>query len=146
MLGPISLDLSGFAVGAKCPGEEPSCRAEVAARRDEYVDDLPVLVDGSVDVAPFAGNRHVGLVDEPTVTYQVAARPRRIREERSEALHPSVDGDVIDLDPTLTDQLFNIPIGQPVPQIPTEREDDDRVREPEPGDAELGSGGNRCEL
>jgi hypothetical protein len=34
----------------KCPAKELSGRVGVAAGRDEYVDDLPMLVDRSVDV------------------------------------------------------------------------------------------------
>jgi len=58
-----------------------------------------VLVDGPVDVPPFAGDLHVGLVDEPTVADCVPTRPGCIGQKWREALHPPVDGDVVDLDP-----------------------------------------------
>ena len=55
----------------------------------------------------------------------MAARPGRIGEEWREALDPPIDGDVVDLDPTLGEQLFHIPIGEAVPQIPPYGENDD---------------------
>src|SRR4051812_33203769 len=125
--------------------EEPSCCSEIAPRGDEHIDDLTVLIDRSVDVSPFAGDLHVGLVDEPPVADRVSARSGRIGEEWREALHPPVDGDVIDLDPTLAEQLFDIAVGEPVPQIPTHREDDDLRREPEPDERRTRRYGHRTE-
>ncbi len=52
--------------------EESPGRRGVAADRDQHIDDLAVLVDGPVDVAPVAGHLHVGLVDEPAVADGVA--------------------------------------------------------------------------
>ena len=72
------------------------------------------------------------LVDEPTVTDRMAARHGRIREEWCEALRPPVDRDVIDLDPTLTQQLLDVAIGEPIPQIPPHSQHDDLRLEPEP--------------
>jgi len=71
----------------------------------------------------------------------MAARPRRVREEWGEALHPPVDRDVIDLDPTLTQQLLHVAIGEPIPQIPAHGEDDDLRREPEAPKDEFGTAG-----
>jgi hypothetical protein len=41
---------------------------------------------------------------------------------------------VIDLDPTLGQELFDVAVGEPEPQIPTHREDDHLAWEPEPGE------------
>jgi hypothetical protein len=62
-------------VGTERPTEETSCCPEIASSGREYVDDLDVLVDGPVAVAPFAGDFDVGL-----------------GEEWHEALDPPVDG------------------------------------------------------
>ena len=104
--------------------------AVVALGGHEYVDDLPVLVDGPVHVTPSIRDLHVGLVDEPAVTDRMATRSGGIREQWRETLDPPVDGDVVDLDPTLTEELFNIPIGEPVPQIPPHGQDDELRWEP----------------
>jgi hypothetical protein len=52
--GPSSIghDLGWIAMHTKRSLEEPSRGPRVAPRRDEYVDDLTVLVDSPVDVAP----------------------------------------------------------------------------------------------
>jgi hypothetical protein len=39
---------------------------------------------------------------------------------------------VVDLDPTLTEQLLDIAIREPISEIPPQGEDDDLGREPEP--------------
>jgi hypothetical protein len=54
--GTVGHDLDWLTMSAQCCGEEPSSRQQVAVGRDVHIDDLPVLIDGSVDVAPFAGN------------------------------------------------------------------------------------------
>jgi hypothetical protein len=43
----------------------------------------------------------VGFVDEPAVPGGVPARACGVGEQRGEALHPPVDGDVVDLDAAL---------------------------------------------
>ena len=52
-------------------------------------------------------------------------------------MHPPIHGHVIDLDPTLGKQLLHVAIGQPEPQLPPHREDDDVRREPEPGEGRI---------
>jgi hypothetical protein len=55
---------------------------------------------------------------------------------RGEALHPSVDRDVIDFDAALGEQLLHISVGERVPQVPADRDGDHRRREPEPANAD----------
>ena len=61
-----------------------------------------------------------------------SARPGGVSERRREPLHPPVHRHVIDLHTTLGQQLLRIPIGQPVPQIPADRDRDHLRREPQP--------------
>lgn len=82
--------------------------AAVSRRRDQHVDDLAVLVDGPVDVAPRPVDLHVRLVHEPTNADGVAPSPSSFGDQRHEALHPPVQGDVIELDPTLGQQLLEV--------------------------------------
>jgi DNA-binding transcriptional LysR family regulator len=46
--------------------EEPAGTVDVPPAADEHVDDLPVLIDGPVDVAPDTVDLEVCLVDEPS--------------------------------------------------------------------------------
>jgi hypothetical protein len=79
------------------PLGEPAGSRRVPPLRDEYVDDVPELVDRTVDIAPPAGDLHLGLVDLPAVIDSVAAGPGGLGEQRGEALDPAVDGGVVDV-------------------------------------------------
>jgi hypothetical protein len=52
----------------------PWCRA--VGHQD--VDDLPELVDGAVDMAPPAGDLHLGLVHGPAISHTLPAGPSRV--------------------------------------------------------------------
>ena len=97
-LGEIGDDFVWFAVGVERWVEECSGGSKISSWRDEDVDDLAVFIYGSVDVPPFAGDLHVGLVDEPSAANGVSSGSGGVDEQGSEALDPSVDGDVVDLD------------------------------------------------
>jgi hypothetical protein len=53
--------------------EEPAGRLGVLVCRHDHVDHLAKLVDRAVDVAPPAGDLHVGLVDEPATPDGIVA-------------------------------------------------------------------------
>jgi hypothetical protein len=129
--GPVGHDLDRLTMSTECSLKELVCRSGVTSRRHVDINDVAVLVDGSVHVAPPARDLDVGLIHEPAVADRVSARTGRIREQRREALHPPEHADVIDLDTTLSQQLLEIAIRQPVAQVPTHREDNDLRREPE---------------
>jgi hypothetical protein len=91
---------------------------------EQHVDDLAVLVDGSVQIDPPAGNLDVCLIAEPAVTRGMRAEPRNLNELRSEPLDPSVDGDVIDADAALRQPLLGVAVGQVIAQVPADRDGD----------------------
>ncbi len=99
---------------------------------DEDVDDLAVLVDGPVDVPPHSGDLDVGLVDEPPIPDGAPARTGRVDQLRSELLDPPVQGHMVHLDAALGEDLLQVPVGQSVPQVPADRQQDDVRRETEP--------------
>ena len=47
------------------------------------------------------------------------ARAGRVDEHRREALHPPVDGDVVNHDIPLDEQFLDVAVGQSVAEIPT---------------------------
>jgi hypothetical protein len=67
----------------------------------------------------------------------VPTRPSGLGQQRREPQHPPVDRDVVDLDPALGQQLFEVAVGQAEAQVPADREDDD-IR----WEAEAGKGGS----
>jgi hypothetical protein len=129
--GQISRHLSRSFAASQHRLEELRRRWDVAPFRHQNVDDLAMLVDGSLHVAPDACHLDVGLIDEPAVADAVSAWPRGVDDERGEALHPPVNGDVIDLHAALGEQFFDIAVRQAVPQVPAHRQQDHVRREPE---------------
>ena len=120
MVRQISGDFSRSPVGSQCISEELSGCADVASLGDVHVDDLAVLVHGPVHLAPDTADLDVGFVNEPTVTYRMTARPSGVDEHRGEALHPPVDGDVVNFDSSLCQEFFYISIRQAVAEVPAD--------------------------
>jgi hypothetical protein len=90
---------------------EQRCRP---AWRDEHVDDLPLprLIDRPIDVAPSTGDLHIRLIHLPAICDPMAPGPGGLSEQRREPLDPPVDGDVVDLDAALGEQLFDVAVGE----------------------------------
>ena len=57
------------------PAQEPPRCVLVALLAEHRVDELAVAVDRPVEVAPAAGDLHVGLVDVPGAARATTARP-----------------------------------------------------------------------
>src|SRR5947209_4348272 len=110
--------------GGQSPGEETPGRTTISPHGHIHVDDLPELVDCPVDIAPPTGHLDVSFVDPPAVADTMSTWACRLRQQRREALHPAKDADVIDGDATLGQQFFNISVGEPVAQVPANRERD----------------------
>jgi hypothetical protein len=128
-------------MGNQCAFEERSGRRDVSALRDIDVDDLAVLIHSPVVVTPDTGDLDIGLVHEPSIADAVTARPRRIDQKRREALDPSVDGDVINLDPTFGQEFLNVSIRKAVAQVKADRQQDHLWREPKPANADRSNDG-----
>jgi hypothetical protein len=50
---------------------------------DQHIDDLPVLVDGAVNVSPHAVDLHVGLVVLPPLTRRMTGEPGGVSQQPS---------------------------------------------------------------
>jgi hypothetical protein len=98
---------------------------DVSPRRHEHVDDLAELVNCTVDVPPPSSDLHVGLVCEPASPNPMAAWSDSLDKQWREPLHPAVDADVVDLDATLCEELFDVSIGKAEAQVPPDRQHDD---------------------
>jgi hypothetical protein len=62
------------------------------------------------------------------------AGPGGLGQHGREPLHPSIDGDVVDLDPALGEQFLDIAIGQAEAQVPADRQHNHIGWEPEAGE------------
>ncbi len=85
-------------------------------------------------VPPRPSDLHVGLVDFPAIPDDVPANPGGFGELWSEPLNPPVHGDVVNVDPTLGEELLHVSVGQTEPQVPPNGERDDLRREAVPGE------------
>jgi hypothetical protein len=74
----------------------------------------------------------------PAVPDHVPAGPGSLGELGGEALDPPVHAHVIHLDAALCEELFHIPVGEPEPQVPADRQRDDLRREAVPGEGRAG--------
>src|SRR5664280_2357702 len=137
-VGPVGGDLDRLAMGGDHRGEEHRRCPQVTLLGHEHVDDLPVLIIGSVDVSPGSRYLHVGLVDKPTAAHTVAARLGRVHQDRRESLNPSEQGHMVDLDAPFGEEFLKIPIGQSVAQVPADSDQDDLRRKPESGESRFG--------
>jgi hypothetical protein len=63
----------------------------------------------------------------------VAGEPGGVGQQRREPLHPPVDRDVVDLDPSLGEEFLDVAVGQPVAQVPAHRHHDHLGRKPANG-------------
>ena len=62
----------------------------------------------------------------------------RIGQDWREPLNPAKERHLVDFDPSLGEELLEIPVGQSVAQVPPPGEKDDVGREPEPGERQGG--------
>jgi hypothetical protein len=103
---PVGADLDRRRSRLERAGEERPRSRSVSALADQDVDDLTVLVDRAVQLGPAPSDLHVSLIEEAPITRRVTCRTRGIDELRGEALDPSGDGDVVDLDSAFGQQLL----------------------------------------
>jgi hypothetical protein len=107
-------DLGGHDLGrADRLLEESAGGVSVSSGGHEHVDDLAELVDRPVGIASPAGDLDVGLIHKPAISHGVSAGAGGVGQQRREPHHPALDGDVVDLDPALREELFNVAVGQP---------------------------------
>lgn len=136
----ISGHLSGSPMGHQRVGEELAGCSDVSSLRHVHIDDLAVLIHGRVQVTLHTGDLDVGLVHKAAVTHRVTARARSVDQQRCESLCPPVDGDVINLDASLSQQFLDVAVRQPMTEVPEHSQQDHFGWEPVPG---KGGGLNR---
>jgi hypothetical protein len=70
-------------------------------------------------------------INKPAISGEVSAWPGGVDEQQREPLQPAVDGDMVDRDATLSQQLFDVSVRQAIPQVPPDRQDNHIRRKPE---------------
>jgi hypothetical protein len=87
--------------------EADKARGDSAEGELTRANDLTGLVNGAAEVGPATGNLDAGFVDEPPIPDHVPRRPGGGDELRCKGLHPPVDGDMIDVNAPLSQQLLD---------------------------------------
>ena len=72
------------------------------------------------------------------------ARPGRLGEQRGEPRHPAEERGVVDFDAAFGEQLLDVTVGQPEPEVPADSQRDDFRREAEPGELRTRGGDPTC--
>jgi hypothetical protein len=138
----ISDDGRRLSLGGR-PGAAEECLGggQVPAFTKQYVDHLAILIDGAVEVPLDGAMEEEDLVDVPAAAKPTTMPPGCGRELWTEGLGPGEHGPGRDVDATLTQELGDLPGGERVAQIPTDRGDDDLRRPPVAREGAVGSVG-----
>ena len=79
----------------------------------------------------------------PAIPHEVLAGSRGLGELRGEALHPPVDGDVVDLGAAFRQEHLDVSVGKTEPQVPADRQGGHLGREAVPGEGRSGRWSDR---
>jgi hypothetical protein len=132
-LGPVGRPFRRGRSLAQRAGKESASDRQIPLLQQQNIHDLPDLVNGAIEVDPPTGDRDRGFVHEPAISWSVPARLSRVDEPGRETLHPAVDRHVINVNTALSQQLFPVSIGEPIPQIPPDRHQNRLQRKLKPG-------------
>ena len=91
------------------------------AGADQHVEDFALVIDGTPQVHPPAGDPHHHLVEVPSVARTRPALPQPSRDPRTELQHPSPHRFVGDVEPSFGQELLDIAIAQSEPEIEPDR-------------------------
>jgi hypothetical protein len=83
--------------------------------------DFALVIDGTPQVHPPAGDPHHHLVEVPSVARTRPALPQPSRDPRTELQHPSPHRFVGDVEPSFGQELLDIAIAQSEPEIEPDR-------------------------
>jgi hypothetical protein len=120
MLGSESLPEEAFGGCGITPGTE------------QKVDSLTRGIDGSIEIIPLLFDLDVCLIDAIGVVRLGEMRTTPLVEIRRVALHPAKHRRMIDGDPTLLHQFFDITVAQGITEIPPHPADADLTRKVTP--------------
>jgi hypothetical protein len=94
----------------------------------QKVNGVAVLVDGPVEISPFALDADVGLVHPPALTNHLLAQAERFLQYRQQLDGPAVHGRMIDRNAALGHHLFKMAQAQRIRHVPPHAEQDDVER------------------
>jgi hypothetical protein len=93
-------------------GQKPLGRVLVPMFGQEEIDGLTMLIDGAIEVGPRAFHPDVRLVHAPADPHRALAAMKCLFQRGTVFHDPALEGRVVDRDPTLCHQLFDMTVAQ----------------------------------
>src|SRR5262245_65605246 len=91
-------------------GEEALGRLLISLPREEKVNRLAALIHGPIEIMPLALDLDVRLVHPPAASHRALAAMEGLFEPWGILQDPAVDRRLVDRDPTLLHQLFQLAV------------------------------------
>jgi multiple sugar transport system substrate-binding protein len=107
---------------------QPQRRPAVAAALNQHVEHLALVIDGSPEIHPLAGDPHHHLVQMPSVAWPRATPAQPSGNHRSELQHPTPHRFVGEFEPTLGEQILHVAVAQGEAKVEPNRVLDNRRR------------------
>ena len=108
---------------------QPQRRPGVASALDQHVEDLALVIDGTPQIHPLAGDPHHHLVEMPAIARPRATPTQPSCDRGTELQHPAPHRFVGDVKPSFGQQLLDIAVAQGEAEIEPDRVQDDLGRE-----------------
>jgi hypothetical protein len=106
----VNRDRFGEPVAADRLLQKPQCGLGVAVLGEQKVDRLAVLIDRPIQLAPLAFDLDVRLVHPPANPHRTLPAMKRFFQQGTVFHDPALDRRMVDRDPTLLHQFFDMPI------------------------------------
>src|SRR5215468_11098074 len=108
---------------------QPQRRPRVASTLDQHVENLALVIDGSPQIHPLAGDPYHHLVQMPSVAWPRPPPAQPSGDHRPELEHPTPHRFVGKIEPTLGEQLLHVAIAQRKTKVEPYRVLNNRRRE-----------------
>ena len=93
----------------------------VALRLNQHLEDPAFSINGAPEIHLLASHANRHLVQVPATVRLRTSGPQLVRDHRSKGEHPAPDGLIRHLDPTLGQELLDIPVAEGETQVEPDR-------------------------
>src|SRR6185312_633107 len=121
----VDRDLLGLAMTADRLAQKAQRRPAVAFGRQQKVNRVAGLVDGSVQVFPLALDPHICFVQPPADAHGTLATMKGLLQQRDILQHPAIDRGMVDLDAPFFHHLLELPVADRICDVPAYAPEDD---------------------
>src|SRR5262245_34003246 len=128
-LAPIDGDRFGDSETTNRLREKAERGLGIPVLREQKVNGLPGLINGSIPVLPRAFHVNIRLIYPPAASHRALAAVERLFQLSTILHDPALDGRALDRHPALRHQCFNLPIAQEVSDIPVHDHEHDLLWE-----------------